>query len=65
MAAPDWTLQIKFVQDRDAGLYECQVSTHPPTSIFLELKVVAFQPCRASHLMTIISAHLRDAVLYH
>ncbi|OXU29321.1 hypothetical protein TSAR_011391 [Trichomalopsis sarcophagae] len=36
----DWTLQIKFVQPRDAGMYECQVSTHPPTSIFLFLEVV-------------------------
>ncbi len=22
----DWVLQIKYVQERDAGIYECQVS---------------------------------------
>lgn len=36
----DWTLQIKYVQLRDAGLYECQVSVHPPASIFVYLNVV-------------------------
>ncbi|CAH0403309.1 unnamed protein product [Chilo suppressalis] len=36
----DWTLKVRFVQKRDAGIYECQVSSHPPTSIFLRLEVV-------------------------
>ncbi|XP_023705892.1 uncharacterized protein LOC111863630 [Cryptotermes secundus] len=36
----NWGLQIKYVQPRDAGWYECQVSTHPPASIFVELKVI-------------------------
>ncbi|KAF4533372.1 hypothetical protein B566_EDAN002770 [Ephemera danica] len=36
----NWGLQIKSVQPRDAGFYECQVSSHPPTSIFIELRIV-------------------------
>ncbi|CAG9813478.1 unnamed protein product [Phaedon cochleariae] len=35
----NWGLLIKKVQPSDAGLYECQMSTHPPSSIVVELKV--------------------------
>ncbi|CAO1402955.1 unnamed protein product [Diamesa serratosioi] len=35
-----WDLLIKPVQKEDQGLYKCQISTHPPQSIFIELKVV-------------------------
>ncbi|XP_024084139.1 uncharacterized protein LOC106664048 [Cimex lectularius] len=38
----DWSLQIKFVELRDAGLYECQVTSHPPSSIFIHLRVVGW-----------------------
>jgi hypothetical protein len=35
----DWQLQIRFVQLRDAGYYECAVSSHPSISLFLQLDV--------------------------
>ncbi|XP_057660786.1 uncharacterized protein LOC130896607 [Diorhabda carinulata] len=35
----NWGLLIKKVQFSDAGLYECQMSTHPPSSIIVELRV--------------------------
>ncbi|XP_052891364.1 fibroblast growth factor receptor-like 1 [Anopheles moucheti] len=36
----DWTLQIKWAQKRDAGIYECQISTQPVRSFFVTLSVV-------------------------
>ncbi|XP_063841782.1 hemicentin-2-like [Scylla paramamosain] len=31
----DWILKINYVQPRDSGVYECQVSTTPPLSHFI------------------------------
>ncbi|XP_050738864.1 zwei Ig domain protein zig-8-like [Eriocheir sinensis] len=36
----DWLLKINYVQPRDSGVYECQVSTTPPMSHYVRLKVV-------------------------
>ncbi|GAB6032420.1 hypothetical protein CHUAL_011058 [Chamberlinius hualienensis] len=36
----DWTLQIRYTQQRDAGIYECQVSTEPKLNLLISLNVV-------------------------
>ncbi|KAG8246498.1 hypothetical protein J6590_083734 [Homalodisca vitripennis] len=36
----DWTLQIRYPQRRDSGIYECQVSTTPPIGTSMYLSVV-------------------------
>ncbi|XP_021004642.2 neurotrimin isoform X2 [Parasteatoda tepidariorum] len=38
--ATDWALQIKYPQLSDEGLYECQVSSDPPASHYVWLKVI-------------------------
>lgn len=38
-------LQVKYVQARDAGVYECQVGTEPKMSHFVQLNVVGQWPC--------------------
>ena len=38
-ARDEWTLQIEYVQKRDAGRYECQINTQPVRSFFVQLKV--------------------------
>lgn len=35
----NWQLQIRFVRLRDAGWYECAVSSHPSISLFVQLHV--------------------------
>lgn len=35
-----WELSIRDVRFSDAGLYECQLTTHPPASLFFWLRVV-------------------------
>ncbi|KAL6436638.1 hypothetical protein ACFW04_004830 [Cataglyphis niger] len=37
----NWTLQIKSPQERDSGVYECQVSTEPKMSLNYSLNVIA------------------------
>ncbi len=36
----DWRLQIKYARPRDEGIYECQVSIHPPRIYTVRLIVV-------------------------
>lgn len=36
----EWTMHIKWAQKRDAGTYECQISTQPIKSYSVRLNVV-------------------------
>ncbi len=36
----EWVLVIKYVQERDAGIYECQIPSAPPRSFKVNLNIV-------------------------
>ncbi len=36
----EWTLVIKFVQERDAGIYECQIPSSVPRSYPVNLNII-------------------------
>lgn len=38
----DWQLRISYLNERDAGHYECQVSTHPPIAFTVYLAIIGW-----------------------
>jgi hypothetical protein len=40
----NWTLQIKYPQIRDSGVYECQINTEPKMSLSYTLNVLGKLP---------------------
>lgn len=50
--AENYTLQIKFAQFRDGGIYECQISTEPKMSLAYRLNVVGKLKSLSSSLTT-------------
>ncbi|KAF0773718.1 zwei Ig domain protein zig-8-like isoform X1 [Aphis craccivora] len=55
-----WTLHIKWAQKRDAGIYECQVSTQPVRSIFVTLNVVDDKPPPSESDDSLLDMMIRD-----
>lgn len=51
----EWTLCIKWAQERDQGLYECQISTIPVKSHQFRLNVVSKSP--SSHYIYIYTLY--------
>lgn len=40
VAPNDWQLLIQYANERDEGVYECQIATHPPLVLLIYLTVV-------------------------
>ncbi|GFR20722.1 IGv domain-containing protein [Trichonephila clavata] len=47
----DWTLQIKYTQLRDSGTYECQVSSDPKISFFVNLTIVEGENVQSMNIL--------------
>lgn len=50
----DWRLQIKYARPRDEGIYECQISIHPPRIYTVRLIVVG--ECSSAKILTFPSS---------
>ncbi|XP_023218518.1 uncharacterized protein LOC111620726 [Centruroides sculpturatus] len=58
----DWSLQIRYPQLNDAGLYECQVGSDPKISFFVNLNVVSWIRRKDFHVLTVgLETYTTDA----
>lgn len=55
----NWALRIKNAREDDEGLYECQISSHPPQSIFIELRIVGEYIFISTSLENYIQKHAK------
>lgn len=60
----NWTLQIKYPQVRDSGLYECQINTEPKLSLLYTLHIIGTQHTREINLLRINSIYGGDNYLF-
>ncbi|CAG9834556.1 unnamed protein product [Diabrotica balteata] len=56
----DWTLQVRYPQRRDSGVYECQVGTTPPMGHTMVLSVVDGQSSGPHGFSGLIGKALAD-----
>jgi len=64
----NWTLQIKYPQERDAGVYECQVNTEPKISMAFHLTVIGMSntDAYANYIFDMLKCtffHLHNTIL--
>ena len=66
MYSEDWMLEIKPTSHRDSGRYECQISTTPPTSHVVYLKIAGSKILLLSrHLIKYLCKSFRHLIPLH
>ena len=63
MYSEDWMLEIKPTTHRDSGRYECQISTTPPTSHVVYLKI-AGNDFNVSSNIVFLEYNIRHDITY-
>jgi len=60
----EWILQIKYLQKRDSGMYECQVSTQPVRSFFVRLNILDETPSKLYGEESVFSVQNEEEVAH-
>lgn len=62
----EWNLRIKYPQRKDSGIYECQISTTPPSSFLISVTIKGIQ-CAFSvtHARSLFRLYTRNPIIIH